>query len=115
MMRRNKIVSVCIVAVMVFYWAGTAFGHAAIVWAYVENNRVYVEAFFANGAKIQNTQVVVVDENGNKVLEGKTDTEGKFSYKPVSKNPQTVVVMAGESHIGDFELTAEDLADVELE
>ena len=33
----------------------------------------------------------------------------------VSKNPQTVVVMAGESHVGDFELSAEDLADLELE
>ena len=114
-MKKNPLLIVLAVALMMFNWAGLVYGHAAIVWAYAENNQVHVEAFFANGKKIQNTRVIVVDENGDTVLEGKTDTEGKFSYKPVSKNAQTVVVTAGESHIGNFELTPEDLADIVLE
>jgi len=114
-MKKNKLLIGLAVMFMGFSWVCIVYGHAAIVWAYVENNQVNVEAFFANGAKIQNAQVVVVDENGDKVLEGKTDTEGKFAYKPVSKKTQTVVVMSGESHVGDFELTPEDLADIVLE
>lgn len=96
-------------------WAGMLYGHAAIVWAYVENNQVNVEAFFANGAKIQKARVIVVDENGDSVLEGETDTDGRFAYKPIAKETQTIVVMAGESHVGDFELTPEDLAEIVLE
>ena len=83
--------------------------HAAIVWAYVDGDTVFVEAFYANGTKIQGTKVVVLDENKKVLLEGTTDKNGEFHYKPPVKKRQTVVVMAGESHIGDFELTEEDL------
>ncbi len=114
-MKKNQLLIVLAVTLMMFNWAGLVYGHAAIVWAYVENNLVNVEAFFASGKKIQKARVIVVDEKGDTVLEGKTDIEGKFSYKPVSKNAQTIVVMAGESHVGDFELTPEDLADIVLE
>lgn len=89
---------------------GSAWGHAAIVWAYVENNMVYVEAFFPSGAKIQNATVLVIDAKGETLLEGKTDTEGKFSYKPTNRKSQTILIKAGESHVGDFELTDEDMA-----
>jgi len=114
-MKKNQLLILLAATLMMFNWAGLVYGHAAIVWAYAENNQVHVEAFFANGTKIQNTRVVVVDENGDTVLEGKTDTEGKFSYKPVSKKAQTVVVTSGESHVGEFELTPEDLTDIVLE
>jgi nickel transport protein len=114
-MKKNQLLIVLAVALTMFNWAGLVYGHAAIVWAYAENNQVHVEAFFASGKKIQNTRVIVVDENGDTVLEGKTDIEGKFSYKPVSKKAQTVVVTSGESHVGEFELTPEDLADIVLE
>lgn len=92
-----------------------AWGHAAIVWAYVENNRVYVEAFYPSGSKIQNAMVAVIDKSGNTLLEGRTDKDGKFSYRPVSKEMQVIVVTAGESHVGDFELGEEELADITLD
>ena len=114
-MKKNNLLIQLAVIVMMFSWAGLVYAHAAIVWAYAENNMVHVEAFFANGTKIQNAQITVVDEKGEAVLKGKTNTEGMFSYKPVSKNTQTVVVTAGEAHVGDFELTPEDLVDIVLE
>jgi len=90
--------------------ASIAQAHAAIVWAYVENGQVFVEAFFANGSKIQNSRVVVIDANKDVIQEGMTDKEGKFHYKPKSLETQTIVVIASQSHTGDFELSAEDLA-----
>lgn len=106
-MKRTLLTTVLIFT-MLISWFGIASGHAAVVWAYVEKGKVYVEAFFPSGAKIQNARVVVVDATGKALLEGKTDKEGKFSYEPLSKNSQTIVVSAGESHMGDFEITAED-------
>ena len=86
-----------------------AWGHAAVVWAYAEGSRVFVEAFFASGKKIQNATVVILDKSGKEIIKGKTDKDGKFSYTPLSKETQTVVVSSGDSHVGDFELLPEDL------
>ena len=112
-LKKNTII-IAFWAVLLVGLVSSAWGHAAIVWAYVENNHVYVEAFYASGKKVQNAKVVVVDKNGKTLLEGKTDKEGKFSYVPVTKNSQSIVVVAGESHVGDFELSGEELIDVTL-
>jgi len=88
--------------------ATLAQAHATIVWAYVEKGQVFVEAFFATGSKVQNAKVVVVDENQKVLLEGKTDKEGKFHYTPKNHDKQTVVVIAGKGHMGNFELKPED-------
>lgn len=98
----------------IFLTTTYASAHAAIVWAYAEGDTIFVEAFFANGTKIQDTKVLVYDENKKMLTEGRTDKEGKFNYKAVTKETQTVVVVAGESHMGDFELTEEDLQELQL-
>ena len=106
---------IAIVAFFCFFLsASQAFAHAAIVWAYVEGDKVFVEAFFANGTRIQDTKVIVLDENEKVLLEGKTDKKGNFNYKPAIKKRQSIVVMAGESHIGDFEITEQDLKDINI-
>ena len=73
-------------------FASSAFAHATTLWCYVENNRVYVEGFFMGGRKVQNGHVVVVNNKGEKILEGKTDKEGKFSIRipPVDNVTLTV-------------------------
>jgi nickel transport protein len=106
--------SMAIAAIMLLFFSSQAVAHAAIVWAYAENDRVFVEAFFANGTKIQNTKIVVIDENEKVLLEGKTDKEGKFNYRPTTNKKQTVLVISGESHLGDFELTEEDLSQIKI-
>ena len=109
--------NIVLAAICLFFVSGLvdrAFGHAAIVWAYVKDNQVFVEAFYASGKKIQEARVVVVDKDSKTIREGNTDREGKFSYKPLSRDTQTIVVMAGESHVGDFELNSDELVDVSL-
>ena len=114
-MNYHKGLSSAILALFfLLFLVSSTWGHAAIVWAYVENNQVQVEAFYASGKKVQNAKVVVMGKDGKTHLEGKTDKEGKYSYVPVSKDSQTIVVIAGESHIGDFELSAEELVNVSL-
>lgn len=109
---RNYSLAAALALLLTLSTTMAAWGHAAIVWAYVDQNLVQVEAFFPNNAKIQNATVLVVDEQGKTIMEGKTDSAGKFSYQPTSKKPQTIIIKAGESHVGDFELTAEDLAEI---
>ncbi|NPA94252.1 MAG: carboxypeptidase regulatory-like domain-containing protein [Thermodesulfobacteria bacterium] len=89
--------------------------HSPVLWCYVEDGLVHVEAFFMGGAKIQNGTIYVVDKNGNKLLEGKTDKNGLFEFKPPVKDDMTIVLRLDAGHSAEFELTKQDFIDAEKE
>ncbi|CAK8711551.1 MAG: hypothetical protein D3913_11670 [Candidatus Electrothrix sp. LOE1_4_5] len=95
--------------------ASSAFAHATTLWCYVENNRVYVEGFFMGGKKVQNGHVIVVNNKGEKILEGTTDTEGKFDFKPPYQGDMTILLKVDQAHDADFELTEQDFLDAAAE
>jgi hypothetical protein len=91
--------------------AASAYAHATVLWCYVENNRVYVEAFFMGGAKVQNGTIIVADKNGKKLLEGKTDKQGLFNFAPPVQDDMTIVLKVDSGHGADFMLTKQDFLD----
>jgi nickel transport protein len=95
--------------------ASSAFAHATTLWCYVENNQVYVEAFFMGGKKVQDAKVIVVNDKGEKMLEGKTDKEGKFNFKPSYQGDMTILLKVDQAHDADFELTEQDFLDAAAE
>ncbi|XOF34494.1 MAG: hypothetical protein ACL93V_04155 [Candidatus Electrothrix sp. YB6] len=106
--------AVLLAATMLFLSiAASVYAHATTLWCYVENNRVYVEAFFMGGRKVQNGTVIVVNAKGEKILEGETDTEGKFDFEPPYQGKMTIVLKVDDAHGADFELTEEDFLEAE--
>lgn len=104
--------AVLLAAAMLFLSiAASVYAHATTLWCYVENSRVYVEAFFMGGKKVQNGTLIVVNEKGEKILEGATDKEGKFDFEPPYQGNMTIVLKVDEAHGTDFELTEEDFLD----
>ncbi len=95
--------------------AASAYAHATVLWCYVENNRVYVEAFFMGGGKAQGSKVFVVDKNGKKLLEGVTDKEGLWNFKPPFQGDMTIVLRVDSGHGAEFELTKQDFIDAAAE
>ena len=95
--------------------AAVAWAHATILWCYVENHRVYVEAFFMGGNKVQNGKITVLDKEGNTLLEGVTDKEGLFNFKPPFEDDMTIVLEIDQGHGADFELTRQDFLDAAQE
>lgn len=90
--------------------------HATILWCYVEKGRIYVEgSFMGSGRKVQHGKVLVVNDKGEKVLEGETDEEGKFDFAPPYQGDMTIVLKADESHDADFDLTKQDFLDAAAE
>ena len=85
-----------------------ATAHSVVLWAYVENGEVYVEAFTHNGTKIKDAKLVIVDKAGKSLLEGKTDAEGKFKFDPPMKDEMTIVMVIDDAHKAEFKLMAED-------
>ena len=93
-----------------------AYAHATILWCYVEKGRVYVEgSFMGSGRKVQNGTVVVVNDKGEKILEGKTNEEGKFDFAPPYQGDMTILLKVDDSHDADFELTKQDFLDAAAE
>ncbi|MCW5212092.1 hypothetical protein VU04_04190 [Desulfobulbus sp. TB] len=115
-MQSYRQLALLLAATMLFLsLASSAFAHATTLWCYVENNRVYVEAFFMGGKKAQNVKVIIVDSKGEKILEGTTDTEGKFNFEPPYQGDMTILLKVDQAHSADFKLTKQDFLDAASE
>lgn len=97
--------------ILLFLWgtaANQAHAHKVIIFAWVEGNTVYTESKFAGGRKAKNAKVAVYDKNGKKLLEGKTDENGEFSFQAPKKTEMKVVLSAGMGHQGEWVIRVAD-------
>jgi nickel transport protein len=85
-----------------------ATAHRVTVFAWVEGDTVHVEGKFARGKKVKQGKVTVFDAQGKGLLEGRTDAQGKFSFKAPEKRPLTIVLDAGMGHRAQWTLDSED-------
>ncbi len=82
--------------------ANTAFAHKVIVFGYVEGDTVYTESKFSGGKKAQNSQITVYDSQGEKLAEGRTDSDGAFAFKPLRKTTLKIVLDTGAGHRAEW-------------
>lgn len=69
-----------------------AYAHKVMVFGYVEGEQVHLEGYFADGKKTENSLIEVFDQDGRKLLEGKTDEQGVFTF-PAPGVPEIKVVL----------------------
>jgi len=69
-----------------------AHAHKVMVFGYFEGEQVHLEGYFADGKKAKNSLVEVFDKGGQKLLEGKTDEQGVFTF-PAPDVPEIKVVL----------------------
>jgi nickel transport protein len=79
----------------------------------VEGDRVVVEGYFSANVKARDSVVQVFDETGKKILEGKTDQKGLYSFKLADLPPFSgglkLVLDVGEGHKAEYTLSASDI------
>jgi len=92
-----------------FFTVGTAMAHKVMVFAWVEGNTVYTESKFSGGKKVNKGQIIVYDQQGNRLLEGETNEKGEFSFKVPEKTTLKIVLQAGMGHRGEWTLPAEEI------
>ncbi len=92
--------------------APCALAHKVLLGAYVEGDTVFVESGFSDGTPCKNARIEVFDPSGNKLLEGKTNENGDFSFKPPQKTDLKLVLNAGMGHRGEYMVQADELQDV---
>lgn len=105
----NKVrASLATLLVLFLFAASMAYAHATVLWCYIENDTVFVEAFFMGGKKVQNGKIFIVDKDGNKLLEGITDKEGLFQFVSPVQDDVTIVLRIDTGHGADFKLVKQD-------
>jgi nickel transport protein len=96
--------------------ASAANAHRVVVFAWVEGDTVFTESKFSGGRKVHEGAILVYDDHtGEKLLEGKTNDEGEFSFKPPRKAALRIVLEAGTGHKGEWIVPEEELSGVEIQ
>jgi nickel transport protein len=76
--------------------------HKVNIFAYTEGDTVFTESYFSDGKKCVNSQVTVFDEGGKRLLKGKTDKKGLFSFKTPAYTDLRLVLTAGMGHRAEY-------------
>ncbi len=86
----------------------SAWAHKVTVFAWVEDNTVYTQSKFSGGRSAKNAQIAVYNAAGEKLLEGRTDTQGRFAFTPPQPEELRIVLMAGSGHRGEWNVAEEE-------
>lgn len=84
--------------------SNTAYAHRVNVFAWVEDHTVFVESKFAGGKQVKKGDITITDISGNTILAGKTDKQGKYSFKVKKEIDYIVIVNAGGGHKGEWKV-----------
>jgi len=80
----------------------TVFGHKVTIFAWVDGDTVFTESKFSGEKKAINAQVLVFDRDGKRLLEGKTNNKGEFSFKVPKITDLSIVLNAGMGHRAEW-------------
>ena len=94
---------------------GSASAHRVNVFAWVEGDMIHVEGKFSGGKKVKAGKISVMDPQGVELLSGRTDDQGKFSFKIPKRTDLRIVLIAGQGHQGEWTLRADEITDLPSE
>ena len=92
---------------LLFFSHIPALAHKVYIYAWLEGDTVYTESYFGAKKKVKQGLIQVFDLSGQRLLEGRTNEKGEFSFKPPLLADLRIVVEAGMGHRGEFVLKAE--------
>ena len=97
-----------ILALLIVLVPAMALAHKVTVFAWVEGDTVYTESKFSGGRAAKDAPVEVYNAAGEKLLEGRTDDEGKFAFKPSRPEDLQIVLIGGAGHRNEWRVSAEE-------
>ena len=99
-----------LVMIAVASLSGPVLAHKVNVFAYVEDEQLYIEGYFNDGKMARNSSVEVRDGDGEVVISDVTDDQGQLTLDlPQQSSPLRIVLNAGMGHQGEYVMSAGDL------
>lgn len=107
---RTNVFGILVIIAALLLWQAPAMAHKVNIFAYVENGEVFTESYFPDGKKVEGGVVEVYDRTGKKMVEGKTDREGRYSFPlPAVKDDLNIVLVASMGHKTSFLLKKSEM------
>ncbi len=107
---RTLLLSACCILLAIYLLPTVAYAHKVSIYAYGEDGMVFAEGYFSDGTRTRNSLIEVFDaKTGEKLLGGKTDNEGKFSFKIPKATSLKLVLHASMGHRNDYTLSAKEV------
>ncbi len=82
--------------------------HKAILFAWLEGNIVHTESKLSGGKTVKNGKIIVYDMKGKKLLTGKTNLHGEFSFKLPQQTALRIELKASMGHGAEWLIPAEE-------
>lgn len=113
-MRTRRTLSVllgaCLLLACILAPLSPAWAHKVNVYAYAEGDTVHVRGYFSKGPA-RNCAIRVYGPDGSLLVEGKTDENGEFAFRPTLRTDLKIVIVAGEGHTNSYPIGADELPD----
>jgi len=92
--------------------AGFVHAHKVIIFAWVEDGMIFSESHFGSKREAKNCNISVMNGEGELVLKGKSDNQGKYSFK-IPENIKSGLVLdldAGTGHKAHWKISENELS-----
>ena len=109
-MKRRHLQTVAVILLLLAFFGSNAHAHRVIIFAWIEGQTVHTVSKFPGGKKVTGSPVVVYDQTGNRLIEGKTDDSGSFSFKIPKKSALDIVLEAGTGHQAEWHIAEKEVA-----
>jgi nickel transport protein len=106
---RFSFIIIFLAAIILIWSHGPALAHKVTIFAWVEGDTVFTESKFSGGKKAVNAPVEIYDKDGKKLLEGKTDNKGEFSFKIPKITDLRVVLIAAMGHKAEWMISEKEI------
>jgi nickel transport protein len=107
--QRSAFAMAAILLLVLLFLPSAAYAHKVNVFAYVAGDMVVTESYFNDGRRCQDSVIEVFDGTGKKLLEGKTNTGGQFSFRPPARTDLLIRLTAAMGHQAEYAIPAADL------
>lgn len=94
---------------LVMGFPSPARAHSVHVSAFVQGDTCFVEGYFNRSMKAQGALVEVFDLEGQKLLEGRTDDHGSFSFKIPKQSGLRMTLTTSMGHKNELTLSTEQI------
>lgn len=99
-----------LLSLAVFLAAAPVHAHKVNIFAFAEGQQVFVEGYFSDGKRAQNSVVKVFSPEGAELLSGTTDDQGSFTFTVPQTTDLRITLNAGMGHQTEYTLTRAELA-----
>lgn len=87
----------------------SAFAHRVTIFAWVDGDTIHTRSKIGGGKQIKDALVVVYNSRGDRLLEGRTDRDGMFSFKTPEKSDLKVVLTGSMGHAAEWKIPVDDI------